>query len=205
MSVERPKFEVVKKDGDLELRRYMLHLTASVRVPAEGYNDAANAGFGVLADYIFGNNSTQGTISMTVPVTSRPDFGERIAMTAPVTSERARIEQMGEAAPLCTTGCPGDYVVSFTMPSRFESVADLPVPNDPRVALGTVPAHLAAVVRFGGYLTDESAEGELIRLRAWMADQGLEPAGEAVSAQYDAPWKPAFLRHNEIMIPVAED
>jgi hypothetical protein len=202
MSIESPKYEVVKKVGTLELRRYATYLTASVRVSAASYNEAANVGFGVLADYIFGNNSASGTIPMTAPVTAGPASGTKMAMTAPVTSERARNEQMETAAPLCTVRCPGEYVVSFTMPSRFNSVEDLPVPNDPRVALETVSAHLAVVARFGGYLTDKSAAQAQARLETWMFDQGLTPAGEPVSAQYDAPWKPPFARRNEILIPV---
>ena len=204
MTTQSPKYEVLSKAGDLELRRYETYVTASVRVSAAGYNEAVNTGFGLLAGYIFGNNTASGTIPMTAPVTLAPVSGTKIAMTAPVTSERLRARHMGPAAPLCTVSCAGEYVVSFSMPAQFASVEDLPVPVDPRVKLETVGAHTAAAVRFGGYLTEKSAAEARERLEAWMAEQGLTPAGEPVSAQYDAPWKPPLFRHNEILIPVRQ-
>jgi hypothetical protein len=204
MTVESPKYEVLKKSGTLELRNYASYLTANVRVPAASYNEAPNVGFGLLADYIFGNNTASGTIAMTAPVTAGRAPSTKIAMTAPVTSERARNEQMETAAPLCTMRCPGEYVVSFTMPSRFGSVEDLPAPKDSRVTLETVPPHLAVVERFGGYLNDEAVAKAVAEIEAWMGEEGLSAVGEPIAAQYDAPWKPWFARHNEVMVAARE-
>jgi uncharacterized protein (DUF427 family) len=202
MSVEHPEYEVLRHDGPLELRRYPQYLTASVRVPASGYNQAAYAGFRPLADYIFGNNAAAGSISMTAPVTASRSAGTKIAMTAPVTSERVRSEQLGAASPLCTVQCAGEYTVRFTMPSRFATLEELPEPNDRRVTLEAVPAHLAAVARFSGRLDDEAVAEAVRSLEAWIGNEGLVAAGEPEAAQYDAPWKPGFARHNEVLIPV---
>lgn len=204
MSVESPVYEVVRREGQFELRRYAQYLTASVAVKADSHNGAAYAAFGVLADYIFGNNVAAGAIPMTVPVSTTRSAGERIAMTAPVTSERARSESLGEAAPLCTVDCAGEYIVRFTMPSRYTELDELPQPNDPRVRLAVVPEHLAVVERFGGRLDDAMVVASVERLRDWMAGSGLVQVGEPEAAQYDAPWKPGFVRHNEVIIPVAE-
>lgn len=203
MSVERPSYDVLEKAGSFELRRYETYLVANVRVPAEGYNEAVNAGFGVLADYIFGNNAAAGTIPMTAPVTAGRS-GERIPMTVPVTSERERSEQLDSAAALCTVHCPGEYLVTFTMPSRYRSVDELPTPNNPRVELAAVPARLAAVAQFGGYLNETKVAEAVAGLRAWIDEQGLVAVGEPVTAQYDSPWKPGFVRHNEVLIDVEE-
>lgn len=204
MATESPGYEVLKKHGALELRRYAPYVTASARVRSSGYDDATRAAFGVLADYIFGNNSASGSISMTAPVTSERAGGVKIAMTAPVTSERARHEQMESAPPLCTVHCPGEYEVSFSMPSRFRSTEELPRPNDSRVVLRDVPAHLAAVARFSGRLDDEGVAKAVGELTAWIEEQGLVAEGEPVAGQYDAPWMPGFARHNEVMVPVVE-
>ena len=217
MSIESPSYEVVKKTGSLELRRYDSYLVASVRVKAAGYNEAANAGFRALADYIFGNNTVASTIPMTAPVTTGRTRGEHIDMTVPVTSERERIEmtvpvtsererheQLQDAPALCTIRCPGEYTVNFSMPSRFRTLEDLPRPNDPRVELQLVEAHLAVVARFGGYLHDEDVAKAVAQIEAWIAEEGLVAAGEPQAAQYDAPWKPWFARHNEVLVPVAE-
>ena len=202
MSVESPEYEVVRREGSLELRRYAPYLTATVSVRSDGYNKATYAGFGALADYIFGNNTAAGSIPMTAPVTASRSSGTKIAMTAPVTSERVRNDQLEEAAPLCTVQCAGEYLVRFTMPSRFASVDDLPAPNDRRVVLDEVPEHLAAALRFSGRLDDEAVAAAVERLEEWIEQEGLAVAGEPEAAQYDAPWKPGFVRHNEVLIPV---
>ena len=185
MSAESPAYEVVRRDGPFEVRRYEGYLRASVHVAASSYGQAANAGFNPLADYIFGNNRGSDRIAMTVPVSAARASGEKIAMTAPVTST-----QSGD-----------EYVVSFTMPSGY-SMESLPLPNNPRVILESVGPHVVAAVKFSGYFSDKSAAKAQGQLEDWMQEQGLTAAGEPVSAQYDAPWKPGFARHNEIMIPV---
>jgi hypothetical protein len=139
---------------------------------------------------------------MTAPVTTSRSPGARIAMTAPVTSERVRNEELDAATPLCTTHCAGEYVVRFTMPSGYRSLNDLPLPNDPRVTLAAVPEHLAAVERFGGRMDEAAVAAATERLNAWIAELALVADGEPEAAQYDAPWKPGFVRHNEVIVPV---
>jgi len=185
VSVESPAYQVVKRDGPFEVRRYEGYLRAVVHVVASSYGQAANAGFNPLADYIFGNNRASDRIAMTAPVIAGRASGERIAMTAPVTATRS----------------DEDYLVSFTMPSGY-SMEDLPLPNNPRVILEPVAPYTVATVKFSGYMSDKGNAKAQAQLEEWMRAQGLTAAGEPVSAQYDAPWKPGFARHNEIMIPV---
>lgn len=203
MSIESPEYVVLKRHGAVELRQYAPYVTASTRVRTDGYDEATRAAFGVLADYIFGNNTASGTIPMTAPVTSERSHGVKIPMTAPVTSERARSEGMEQAPPLCIVRCPDEYVVSFSMPSRFGSVEDLPAPHDSRVVLREVPEHLAAVARFGGRLDDDAVAEAVGELTTWIEGEELVVDGEPVAAQFDAPWMPGFARHNEVLIPVA--
>jgi hypothetical protein len=204
MATEAPEYRVVKKDGNLELRSYAPYLTASVRVQSAGYDEATYAGFGLLAGYIFGDNRSSGSISMTVPVTSERSGGSKIAMTAPVTSQRERNEQLAAAAPVCTVRCPGEYVVSFTMPSSFRTTSELPVPNDPRVVLEEVGEHLAVAARFSGRMDDDDVAKAVRELQAWIDRGGLVAVGEPVAAQFNAPWIPGFARHNEVLISVVE-
>ena len=106
-------------------------------------------------------------------------------------------------APVTAAASEDDYIVSFTMPSEY-SMEDLPRPNNPRVGLEMVGPRLVAAVRFSGYLNETSSHDAEAQLEAWMRDQGLDPAGEPISAQYDAPWKPGLARRNEILIPVED-
>jgi hypothetical protein len=185
MSVESPEYDVIKHEGPFELRRYAPYRTASVRVTAADWGRAMNAGFGPLADYIFGNNHASDRISMTAPVTAGRACCQKIPVTAPVTAQRSDYE----------------YVVSFTMPSGY-SIDTLPRPNDPAVFIESVDSHLAAVATFGGHFSESKAERAESELRAWIAEQGLTAVGQPIIAQYDPPWKPGFARRNEIMIVV---
>lgn len=187
MSVESPHYETLRRDGSFEVRRYDNHVIASVHTSAPDPAAATSRGFNALADYIFGNNRASDRISMTAPVTAGRVCCQRLAMTAPVTAEKRE----------------NDYVVSFSMPSRY-SMEELPRPNNPDVELEEVPAHQAAVVRFSGHVHGREAAQAQAKLQAWTEAQGLTPVGEPMLAQYDAPWKPGFARHNEILIPIAD-
>ncbi len=72
--VEEPKYAVIKKSGEVEIRRYPPIILAK----AEGAEDP----FSLLFDYISGKNLQRKKVSMTAPVIS-----EKIAMTAPVISD----------------------------------------------------------------------------------------------------------------------
>ena len=110
MSIESPDHEVVSHEGSFELRRYDPYVTANVRVRADGYNEAANAGFRTLAGYIFGANHARDEIAMTAPVNTSRLCCQKIAMTAPVTSGRTE----------------EDYVVSFTCRPRTRRRTSFP-------------------------------------------------------------------------------
>lgn len=180
--VETPEYEVLKHDGSLELRHYAGHLRASVRVTAGDYGRAMNAGFDLLADFIFGNNHVADRISMTAPVTAGRACCQKISMTAPVTAQSSEDE----------------FVVSFTMPSGY-TMDTLPRPNNAAVSIESVDAHLAAVARFGGNLSEAKVAQAQAELESWIGEQGLAAVGEPIVAQYDPPWKPGFARRNEIL------
>jgi hypothetical protein len=115
----------------------------------------------------------------------RNQGGRRMAMTAPVLQQPSQHE----------------HAVAFVMPAE-ESLATLPPPSDPRVALRPVGEERAAVVRYTGRWTESGYRQRLARLRADVAAAGLEPAGEARWARFDPPWTPWWLRRNEIVLPV---
>ena len=129
-NVEQPKFTLVEADGAIEIRDYAPMIVAEAE--ASGDRDSAiGAGFRIIADYIFGNNSTLQKVAMTAPVTQQG--GEKIAMTAPVT-------QQGEGQ---------SWVVRFVMPASY-TMETLPKPNNPAVTLKEVPGKRFAVIRFSG-------------------------------------------------------
>jgi len=117
---------------------------------------------------------------------ARERAGEKIAMTAPVTQEPAG---------------PSAWRVRFVMPRGY-GLADLPRPAGSDVRLvRTEPQRLAAV-RFAGVVDDALLARQEERLRAWLAERGLEPGGAPIYAFYDDPFTPGFLRRNEVLIRV---
>ena len=106
--VEQAKYEVLKKIGNMEIRRYPRLVVARV----DGYGDG---GFNLLFRFITGNNRQKSDIAMTAPVVS-----EQIAMTAPVLSETGSIAFiMPEGFTLETTPEPlDDRVKIVEIPER---------------------------------------------------------------------------------------
>lgn len=84
MALEEPKFKVVQSfDGNIEIREYEPYLVAVTKM-----DGSPNAGFRVLASYIFGGNETEQEIAMTAPV-STTMTAESPEMTFMIPSEYA--------------------------------------------------------------------------------------------------------------------
>ena len=181
--VEQPAYKVVRSWDDIELRDYQPMIVAEVLVPGER-KEAINAGFRMIADYIFGNNAPWQKIAMTAPVTQQA--GEKIAMTAPVQQQSAG----------------GAWKVRFIMPAG-STLETLPKPNNPAVKLLTVPAERFAAIRFSGLAGDAAIADNRAKLLAALARQRLSPQGEPTMAFYNPPWTLPFLRRNEIMVQVS--
>ena len=64
---ESPSYEVLKKEGKFEIRRYDSFLVATIAVQGQA-ESAGDAAFPALAGYISGDNSQDKKISMTTPV-----------------------------------------------------------------------------------------------------------------------------------------
>ncbi len=106
--VAQARYEVLKKIGKVEIRRYPRLVIARV----DGYGDG---GFNILFQFITGNNRQKSNVKMTSPVVS-----EQIAMTAPVLSETGSLAFiMPEGLSLETTPEPIDErVIIAEIPER---------------------------------------------------------------------------------------
>lgn len=182
-AVEEAEYRVLQQDGAIELREYAPSIVAETVVDA-GFEDAGNRAFRTLFRYIDGENVAQQEIAMTAPVSQSP-AGRKIEMTSPVGQRPSS----------------GGWAVSFMMPSAF-TMDTIPRPSDPAVQLRAIPDYRAAVIRYSGFWSEERYREHLQELRAWIAAQGLEATGEPVWARYDPPFKPWFMRRNEILVPV---
>jgi hypothetical protein len=181
--IEQPKYEVVRQADGYEVRRYAPTIVAETDMPTLGMMDRG-AGFRALAGYIFGGNSTRAKVAMTAPVVmdAGPAGAQKIAMTAPV---------------VMTLG-----TMRFVMPSQFKTIADLPVPNDPRVRLVEVPARSVAVAAFSWWATEGRVTAKSAELVAALARDKTEVVGTPALAIYNPPFTPPFMQRHEIMVEV---
>lgn len=183
-NVETPDYEVVRKDGNIEIRQYGPTIVAEATVEGDR-EEAINRGFRIIAGYIFGNNLSSDKVAMTAPVTQQSS--ENIAMTAPVT-------QQSEGS---------SWKVRFVMPSNY-TMATLPKPIAPEVALIEVPAKRFAAIRFSGFARQASLDRHSAELEEYLAEQSLTPVNTPIYAFYNDPWTLPFLRRNEVMIEIGE-
>jgi hypothetical protein len=184
-AIESASYEVLHSDGAFELRDY----AAQIRVETEvegSFKQAGNRAFSDLFAYISGDNQQQQKIAMTAPVSQ--DTSEKIAMTSPVT------QSSSEA---------GLWRIGFLVPAQY-TAETVPLPTNRAVKLREVPASKMVAVRYTGTWSSDNYDKQLQALRSWMKEQSLKAAGEPTWARYDSPFKPWFLRRNEILIPVTE-
>ena len=107
-----------------------------------------------------------------------------IAMTAPVLQESTD---------------SSSWIISFVMPEGM-TVADLPNPQSSKVTLRTLAEQLAAVLPFTGITTTSKIQEKESELRLALTNESLTPIGTLRIARFDPPWKPGFLRYNEVIL-----
>lgn len=183
-NIEQPKYEVVENKNGYEIRQYEPYITASVEVDG-GYDESLNSGFRQVADYIFGNNTSQAKIAMTVPVQEAEK--EIIAMTAPVLEAETSESQK--------------RVISFVMPSQY-TLETLPKPNNPKVKITEVLGRKVAALRFSWFAGGNRVAAKKQKLLDLLAKDNLVPTGLPEAAFYNPPLTPPFMRRNEILIPL---
>jgi hypothetical protein len=180
--VEEPAFTVLDSPAGLEIRQYGPRIAAETTVT--GRNESArNDGFGRLAGYIFGGNTTRTSIAMTAPVAQA---SEKIAMTAPV----------GQ-----TPDGSGAWRIQFIMPSEY-TLDTLPIPKDPSVRLVAIEPETFAVLRFSGSTRDEAVGAQKAELLRRLTGTGWRAQGETVAWFYDPPWRLPSQRRNEVAVQV---
>ena len=181
MTAQQP-YEVIEQHPGFEMRRYPAHLVAEVSVTGS-MSTAGNQAFRSLFDYISGRNTSQESIAMTAPVVQQKAASEKIAMTAPVVQ---------------TETADGEFVVAFVLPESM-SHESVPVPTNPDVSIRSVPECLSAVVSYRGRWTESGYQRHLAALVTAAAAENLEPVGQPRWARFDPPFKPWFLRRNEVL------
>ena len=190
-SLEEPSYTVLEKKDGYEIRQYEPYIVAQTVVPSSEYNEDLNQGFRLVADYIFGNNTTQEKISMTTPVLESPgeqnnQSSEKIAMTVPV------LETQSEQA---------TRTVAFVLPSKY-TIDTLPTPNNDKVTLRDVDGRKVAALRFTWYATPDRVAAKKATLLSALERDGVTAVREPQAAFYNPPLSMPLVLRNEILIEV---
>jgi hypothetical protein len=186
MAIESPKYQTVYKDNKFEIREYEEYILGEVEIDGD-FGSALQRGFRVLADYIFGGNTSKARIDMTAPVIEQTVSSEKIDMTAPVTS--SPVEEGRK------------YRIGFTMPSKYK-LDTLPEPVNKTISFRKVDKHKVAALRFSGNLNSKLATRKATELETWLDENKYSKKGDFVFAQYNPPWIPGFFRRNEVLTEV---
>jgi len=191
MAIEEPVFDLLEHAGAFQRRLYASRIVAETVVDGT-LAQASAAGFRRIARYLFGANhragetqpaaQTDGAVAAPQQIQTHRE-AEKIAMTAPVS-----IERFG-----------GRWRVQFIMPRRY-TLAALPRPRHPGIALRELPAQQTAVLVFSGWVRAHTVDAKTRALLDWLAEHQLEPVSTPQLARYNPPWTLPFLRRNEILI-----
>ncbi len=191
--VESPRYSVLGKKSGYEIREYDPYIVAKTDIYGS-FSSSLNRGFGIIAEYIFGNNvSTRSAITKEASLADRLEItSEKIQMTAPVLSEKGTDLEM-----------QGKYVISFVMPSKYD-LDTLPVPKDGRVELLPVKRHIAAAIKFSGYATEKRVLHNLQQLRQMLTMDKIEATPRYRVAQYDPPFTFPLMKRNEVIVDLKD-
>ena len=188
MATEEPKFELLHKDENVEMRRYVPLIVAEAVLDGD-MESASNRGFRLIAGYIFGNNER---IAMTAPVVVEPQsVSEKISMTIPVSIE----PQNGEDNHMAGVK---RWRVHFVMPSEY-TLATLPKPLNPEVKLRQIPSKTYAVLTYSGFNSETKVQEKTDELLSWLKAHNIKTIGKSQLARYNPPWTLPMWRRNEIL------
>lgn len=186
--VETTQYSVLESKSEsqkgYEIRLYPEHIVAQTVVEGS-YKEALNKGFRIVAGYIFGGNTKKEKIAMTSPVVEKGTLSESIAMTSPV-----MVSVEGES-----------HTIAFGMPRSY-TLETLPIPNDSRVQLVTIPEKKMAVVLFSWSRADSRVQSKKNELLDLLKKDNVTIVGEVQYAGYNAPWTPPWMARNEVMVEI---
>ncbi len=188
MATEEPKFKLIERNGEFELRLYEPMIVAETYVRGS-LSEASSAGFRLIAGYIFGGNKSR-----------QSNVSEKIAMTAPVTLEQSS-QKIAMTAPVMVENNEDRWRVHFVMPASH-TLTSLPIPTDSRVSLREIAEQKVAVIVFSGFAGEDKVKDKTAALLDWIKSQGLEATSTPRLARYNPPWTLPFMRRNEILINI---
>jgi effector-binding domain-containing protein len=96
------------------------------------------------------------------------------------------------------------WKISFVMPSGSD-ISSLPIAKNAEVEIKQLPKSFYACLRFTGNYSQEKLEKNIKLLKNALLRESITEIGfenNWRSARFDPPFKPSFLKRNEVQIPV---
>ena len=189
---EQQPYEVLAVLPGFELRHYPAHAVAQVTVRST-LDAAGNAAFRYLFGYISGQNQLspppqEAGAAAASSSAAGEDKGDPPALKIPMTAPVLLHPQAAE----------GIYTVAFVLPESMTEDA-APYPKDPAVSITTVGESRGAAAAFSGRWTSRNYMDHAADLGTAIEAAGLTPVGLPRFALFDPPFKPWFLRRNEVI------
>jgi len=92
--IETPKYKILRKISDVEIREYPAMTLAQTKLRSNRYDGNEDNGFRTVAGYIFGGNFKQQKIAMTAPVIMRlSDSGSSMSFVMPSQYEKDELPE----------------------------------------------------------------------------------------------------------------
>ena len=181
-TLEEPSYEVIDQTTSYEIRIYEPYLVAETIVTGD-FDDTGNVGFRRLAGYIFGENTSRDATD------SNRKSAVKMNMTAPVTRHRPQDHSSNVT------------VYRFVMESAYDRDS-LPIPKNSEVKIEEVKGGKFAVRQYRGRISEARFDKQVAELRAALERDNIKTIGEPLSAVYNGPWTPPFMRRNEVILRV---
>lgn len=201
--VENAKYSVIESKSEYEIRLYPEHIVAQTTVKGT-YDEALNQGFRIVAGYIFGGNTKKESIAMTAPVIEKSVTQNSASEKTSVeknTAEKLQGESIAMTSPVMANIEGDGHTIAFGMPRSY-TLETLPVPNDSRIKIVTIPEKKMAVIRFSWFRNTARVQSKKQILIDVLKRNNIKIIGEPQYAGYNAPWTPPWMTRNEVLVEV---
>lgn len=169
---EGPRFKVLEKKQDYEVRLYERSPWVKTRFEEGNLENCGSSGFWRLFNYIRGENEGGKKISMTVPVNSQIDLGDDDKCIA--------------------------FTMGFYVPAEFQ--ANPPTPKQNTVFHETDESRVMYAAHFNGFAKEKDWLENVAKLKAALERDGKSYVkNKYLTAGHDPPFR-LFGRHNEVLL-----
>lgn len=176
ISEESPKFTLLKKTCEFEIRKYSKSVAIETYYEADHVLGGQGKSFMNLARYIGVMNKAEN------------EEEKKISMTAPVSMIEVK---KGEK-----------FSMRFFLPASYANANEAPKPTKENVKVIDVPERIVAVRTFSGHFRRENIEKNRAELlEALKNDKEVKNVGNDVEVfGWNPPWTLSFLRTNEVLV-----